>query len=52
MTFKKTFFKVLAHFNKKCLPSLSKGGADIMNLRTWQKLLLAYKWWVLKNSLD
>ena len=52
MSIKKTFFKLLAYFNKKCLPSLSRGGADIMNLKTWQKLLLAYKWLVLKSSLD
>jgi len=52
MSIKKNIFKALALFNRKCLPSLSKGGADIMKLKTWQKILLAYKWWVLKNSLD
>lgn len=52
MSIKKKCFKALAYFNRKCLPSLSKRRVDIMNMKTWQKLLLAYKWLVLKSSLD
>ena len=52
MSIQKKCFKALAYFNRKCLPSLSKRRVDIMNMKTWHKVLLAYKWWILKNSLD
>jgi len=50
--FKKVLFKIWAKLNRLFIPSLTKMGADINNLKTWQKLLLAYRYWVTKNSLD
>ncbi len=49
---KKKFFSILARLNKVLLPSLTKKGVDIMNLTTTQKLLLGWRTWVTKNSLE
>jgi len=49
---KKHLFKILAMLNKKLLPSLSKRGVDVYKLNKRQKLLLAYRYWVTKNTLD
>ena len=49
---KKHLFKILAILNKKLLPSLSKRGVNINKLNKKQKLLLGYRYWVTKNSLD
>ncbi len=46
---KKLVFKILAKINKVILPSLYN--KDITNLKSYQKLLLAYRYWVTKNSL-
>jgi hypothetical protein len=49
---KKHLFKVLAKINKLILPSLSKRRVNIYKLNKRQKLLLGYRYWVTKNSLD
>ena len=41
--------KILAKINKLILPSMIK--KDISNLNSLQKLLVAYRYWVTKNSL-
>lgn len=46
---RKYAFKLLSFLNKKLLPSLYK--KDITKLKGYEKLLLAYKYWVTKNSL-
>jgi len=47
---KKTFFRILAAFNKVFLPRLGK--LDLYNLSKMQKALVAYKYWVTTNALD
>jgi hypothetical protein len=49
---KKRLFKILAKLNKLLLPSLSKRGVNVYKLNKIQKLLLGYRCWVTKNSLD
>jgi len=49
---KKKIFIILARLNKTLLPSLTKKRVDIMQLSTMQKLVLAWKTWVTKNSLN
>jgi hypothetical protein len=49
---KKRLFKILAKINKLILPSLSKRGVNINKLNKRQKLLLGYRCWVTKNSLN
>ncbi len=43
------FFKGLAVFNKLIFPSLYK--RNITHLKKHEQLLLAYRYWVTKNSL-
>ena len=43
------FFKALAKINKAILPSLYKN--DISSLKSYEKVILAYRYWVTKNSL-
>ncbi len=43
-------FKLLAKLNKIFIPSLTRMGADVNNLKSWQMLLLGYRYWVTKNS--
>jgi hypothetical protein len=43
-------FRILARMNKLLLPSLSKRGVDVYNLKSWQKALIGYRYWVTKNS--
>jgi hypothetical protein len=45
----KRFFKLLAALNKVVLPSLSK--TDLNRLTKLQKGIVAYRYWVTKNSL-
>lgn len=47
---KKSFFRVLNKINKAVLPKLS--GKDPNTLTTVQKGILAYRYFVLVNSLD
>lgn len=48
----KPLFKILAKINKIIIPSLSKRGVNVYKLNKMQKLLLGYRYWVTKNSLD
>lgn len=47
---KKIAFKVLAKINKVLLPRYSR--RDINRLSTFDKALVAYRYWVTKNALD
>jgi len=46
---KQYIFKVLAIINKVIFPSLIK--KDLSKLQGYEKLILAYRYWVTKNSL-
>ena len=43
------FFKILAKVNKLLIPSLYK--KDISKLKSYEKVILGYRYWVTKNSL-
>ena len=43
------FFKILAKVNKLIIPSLYK--KDIGKLKSYEKVILGYRYWVTKNSL-
>ena len=47
---KKSFFKVLANFNRLILPRYSK--RDINKLSKIDKALVAYRYWVTLHALD
>ncbi|SDC06563.1 hypothetical protein [Pedobacter soli] len=47
---KKALFKALVKINNAILPSLYK--KDPNKLSTWQKAILGYRYWVLKQALD
>ncbi len=49
LLFKKFVFRLLAKVNKNIMPSLYN--KDISNLKSFEKLILAYRYWVTKNSL-
>ena len=46
---RKLFFKILAKVNKLIIPSLYK--KDIDKLKSYEKVILGYRYWVTKNSL-
>ena len=46
---RKLFFKILAKVNKLIMPSLYK--KDIGKLKSYEKVILGYRYWVTKNSL-
>jgi hypothetical protein len=46
---KKSFFKILAKFNRKMLPSFAK--KDLTKLKKWEKAIVAYRYVVTKNAL-
>ena len=46
---RKLFFKILAKLNKLMMPSLYK--KDIGKLKSYEKVILGYRYWVTKNSL-
>lgn len=46
---KKNIFKAIAFFNTLIMPSLFKN--DITKLKSHEKLILAYRYWITKNSL-
>ena len=46
---KKYIFKGLAIINKVIIPSLIK--KDLSKLKSYEKLILAYRYWTTKNSL-
>lgn len=47
---KKSIFKLLSKFNKIVLPSYYK--RDLTKLKTWEKAIVGYKYWVTLGSLD
>jgi hypothetical protein len=47
---KKSLFKVIARINKWVLPQYSK--RDITRLSKLDKAIIAFRYWVTKNSLD
>jgi hypothetical protein len=49
---KHSFFRALAKLNKWILPSLSKRGIDPAKAKKWQLALLAYRYFVTKESLN
>ena len=46
---RKLFLKILAKVNKLVIPSLYK--KDIGKLKSYEKVILGYRYWVTKNSL-
>lgn len=46
---KKNLFKALAQFNKLVLPKYYK--RDLAKLKTWEKAIVGYKYWVTTNAL-
>lgn len=46
---KKLFFKTLLKINNKALPRYA--GKDPLKLTNFQKLVLGFRYWVLKNAL-
>jgi hypothetical protein len=46
---RKFFFKILAKVNKLIIPSLYF--KDIGKLKSYEKVILGYRYWVTKNSL-
>jgi len=49
---KKSFFKLLAKFNKAILPSLAKKRVDMSKASKFQMALIGWRYYVTKNSLD
>lgn len=47
---KKALFKLLVKLNKFCLPSYYR--KDPLKLTHFQKAILAFRYWVLRNALD
>ena len=45
-------FKSLANINKIILPSFSKKGLDLGRASKFQLLIIAYRYYITKNSLD
>jgi hypothetical protein len=48
----KIAFKLLAKLNKILLPSLTKKGLDPIKASKFQLLLIGWRYFVTKNSLD
>jgi hypothetical protein len=46
---RKTLFKILASINRVIMPRYSQ--RDITKLSTFDKALIAYRYWITKNSL-
>ncbi|WP_136479886.1 SsrA-binding protein [Cognatitamlana onchidii] len=49
---KKSLFKILAKLNKVILPSFTKKGLDLANASKFQLIIIGWRWYVTKNSLD
>jgi len=47
----KIIFKLLANLNKVILPSFSKKRLDLKNANKIQMLIIAYRYYITKNSL-
>ena len=48
----KNIFKILAKINKVLLPSLTKNRVDPIKAKKFQILLLGWRYYITKNSLD
>lgn len=48
----KFFFKIIAYLNKLILPSLTKKKVEPARASKFQLLLLGYRYFITKNSLD
>ena len=46
---RKNIFKVIAFLNRVIIPKLYK--KDIAKLKNYEKVILAYRYWITKNSL-
>lgn len=46
---KQSVFKALAWINKLILPRMSK--KELTKLKTWEKAVVAYRYWVTTNAL-
>ncbi|MFD1314096.1 SsrA-binding protein [Namhaeicola litoreus] len=49
---KKELFKVLAKLNKTVLPSFGKKQLDMSKAAKWQLAIIAWRYYVTRNSLD
>ena len=49
LAYKALIFKILARINKLIFPSLYN--KDITRLKRYEKLILAYRYWITRNSL-
>jgi hypothetical protein len=49
---KKEFFKALASINKALLPSFGKKQLDMSKASKWQLAIIAWRYYVTRNSLD
>jgi len=49
---RKQFFKFLAKCNKLVFPSLAKKQVDMSRAKKWQMAIIAWRYYVTKNSLD
>lgn len=47
---KKSMFKFLAWFNRMFVPRMSK--KDLTRLKTWEKAIVAWRYWVTTNAMD
>ena len=45
----KKLFKILAKINKILLPSMIN--KDLQKLNTYEKIIIAYRYWITKNSI-
>ncbi|CAM3962341.1 SsrA-binding protein [Flavobacterium cucumis] len=45
-------YKTLAKVNKFLLPSFTKQGLDIAKAKKWQKMIIAYRYYITIKSLD
>ncbi|MAU64345.1 MAG: SsrA-binding protein [Flavobacteriaceae bacterium] len=48
----KILFKILAYLNKLILPSMTKKRLDPINASKIQLLLIGWRYYITKNSLD
>jgi len=49
---KKQAFKILAKVNKAIFPSLGKRQISISKAKKWQMILIGWRYYVTKRSLD
>jgi len=49
---KKVFFKALARINKAIFPSFGKKQLEMNKAEKWQMAIIAWRYYVTRNSLD